>query len=209
MRHLPPERFKDDTAWVNAAVEDLWIYDKLILARKCGYVCGPAGIDVPKPGAYVVRPITNMMGMGEGAEIRHLSVSTDDLPAGYFWCELFTGPHISVDYINGEQVLAVRGDRCVDRILSRWDKWSKVDDHIPYPFEKKFTVLNCEYIDGKLIEAHFRLNPDFQHGDYHTIRPVWTDEWAYEDLDDEPHGTQFIADREGDRLGFLVRPEDR
>ncbi len=201
--------YKDDEAWEKAAVDDLWIYDKLILARKMDYVCGPVGVDVPEYGHYVVRPITNMMGMGRGAKEEFIIDTTDHLPAGYFWCEQFFGHHISVDYVDGEQVLAVWGEKNPGQGLDRWAKWSKVDVEISYPFEKKFPVLNCEFIGGMLIEAHFRLNPDFQHGDYRAIRPVWEDEWNYTDLSNEPHGTQFITDVEGERLGFLVLPEDK
>jgi len=201
--------YKDDEAWEQADIEDLWIYDKLILARKMGYTCGPVGVDVPEPNNYIVRPITNMMGMGRGAKEEFIMKDTDHLPAGHFWCEGFSGDHISVDYIDGEQVLAVYGEKNPGQRLNRWFKWRKVDVEIPYPFEKKFPVLNCEFIGDKLIEAHFRLNPDFQHGDYKVLQPVWKDEWDYTYLSDAPHGTQFIADVEGDRLGFLVRPEDK
>ena len=44
-------------------------FNKLWLAEQLGYVCGPAGVDVPKPGVYVVRPIMNLDGMGAGARV--------------------------------------------------------------------------------------------------------------------------------------------
>ena len=34
-------------AWSNCALEDLWIFDKLIVAKKAGHLCGPRGIPVP------------------------------------------------------------------------------------------------------------------------------------------------------------------
>ena len=52
----------EDEAWLNCHNEDLWIFDKLILAKKLGYVCGPIGVDVPEPGYYIVRPCVNIMG---------------------------------------------------------------------------------------------------------------------------------------------------
>ena len=33
----------DDEVWDVAHTEDLWIFDKLILSKKLGYQCGPAG----------------------------------------------------------------------------------------------------------------------------------------------------------------------
>lgn len=40
--------------WKSIHVKDLWIYNKLILSQTLGYVCGPTGVDVPKPGFYIV-----------------------------------------------------------------------------------------------------------------------------------------------------------
>lgn len=82
----------DDIMWNLCDPNDLWIYDKLILSRKMGYVCGPPGVPVPNADSYIVRPITNIEGMGRGAEILWLDDDTDHLPPGYFWCEIFDGP---------------------------------------------------------------------------------------------------------------------
>ena len=65
---------KEDTAWTNTDIEDLWIYDKLILSKKMGYVCGPTGVDVPEDGFYIVRPVTNIVGLGIGAYEQYLTV---------------------------------------------------------------------------------------------------------------------------------------
>ena len=37
----------EDEVWAILKPEDIWIYDKLILSKKLGYVCGPIGVDVP------------------------------------------------------------------------------------------------------------------------------------------------------------------
>ena len=57
----------DDEVWNSIELEDLWIYDKLILSKKLGHLCGPAGIDLPFTGTFIVKPITNILGMGKGA----------------------------------------------------------------------------------------------------------------------------------------------
>ena len=59
-------------AWSNCALEDLWIFDKLIVAKKAGHLCGPRGIPVPSPGKYFVRPVINIDGMGEKARIEYI-----------------------------------------------------------------------------------------------------------------------------------------
>ena len=99
-------------------VDDLWIFDKSILSRKLGFKCGPAGIPVPKPGNYVVRPCVNLEGMGKGASIKHIKDSSWDIvPAGYFWQELFTGRHISVDFEYQKQIRATEGFRTSKNLM--------------------------------------------------------------------------------------------
>jgi hypothetical protein len=191
----------DDITWKNAADEDLWLFDKLILARTRGYVCGPVGVDVPKPGYYVIRPITNILGMGRGAFIQWIEQTTDSLPVGYFWCEVFTGRHLSVDYVDRKQSLCVEGFRDEDAPLYKWDRWEKVNDKVTYPFNQTFPLLNCEFIGGKLIEVHFRLNPDFREG-YKVIHPIWDGEFILWEL-----GLPLVEDREYLRRGFLVEKE--
>ena len=68
------------------AADDLWCIDKLILSKKLGYNCGPAGIAPHNPGKYVVRPIINLKMMSVGATIQYLD--SDSIPDGYFWCEV-------------------------------------------------------------------------------------------------------------------------
>lgn len=188
----------DYQLWPKIDLEDLWVYDKLILAKKLGYTCGPAGVEVPTPNKYVVRPITNINGMGIGAEIIWLEKDTEHLPPGHFWCEIFNGRHLSVDYINKQQILCVEGFRDDTDPLWRWSRWEKVNDEIPIPsilskincqqFNYEF---NCEFIGNKLIEVHFRLNPDFRH-DVDILYVVW-------DNDDitPPVGMRFIDDPDG------------
>lgn len=195
---------KEDIAWMRCDVEDLWIFDKLILSKKLGYTCGPVGVDVPRPDMYIVRPCVNLMGMGVGAEFLFLEEDTDYLPTGYFWCEIFKGRHLSVDYLDGEQVLCVEGFRSPDSPIYKWDRWERVDDIIPYPsIFKKYPYLNCEFIDGKLIEAHLRVNPDFQN-DEQVILPVWEGQ----DLT-PPEEFEYVSDPDHHRVGFFVKRIDR
>ena len=194
-------------AWRNCNPDDLWIFDKLIVSRKLGYVCGPVGIDVPKPGQYIVRPCCNIPGMGRGAKKVYLEKDTynhpDCLP-GYFWCELFEGRHISVDYFRGLPILSVEGFReNKDDPFYRFSRWEKVEHDWPLPIEfytltKKYEFINVEFIDNKVIEVHLRHNPDFTYGNSIMI-PVWQDQQI-----SVPEGFRYIESNDYLRKGMYV-----
>lgn len=193
----------DVDGWLQLHENDYWLFDKLILSRKLGYTCGPAGMDVPKTDLYCVRPIMNMYGMGVSARFEKLTKSTNHLHPGEFWCEAFYGKHISVDYQDQEPVLTVIGERDVMTTIYKWSKWTKIDHCIPFPnvlttLHGRYPKINCEFIDGKLIEVHLRHNPDFAYGNTVAI-PVWDEEHAH-DTDEY----QFIESRDFKRVGFLI-----
>jgi len=194
----------EEDAWLNCELNDLWLFDKLILSRKLGYVCGPAGVPVPKPGNYIVRPVTNIIGMGKGASFKYIEHDTKDLPAGSFWCEIFEGRHISVDYIYGAPVLAVEGFRNPGDPLWKFSKWQKCADTLYMPIElsvlRKFDYANIEFIGKKVIEVHLRGNPDFVHGNTVAI-PVWNDDDVDQPVSDE---LRYIDAPDYMRKGFLI-----
>lgn len=203
-------RAKDSEDWTNAHVDDLWALDKLILSKKLGYVCGPKGASVPRPGNYIVRPCSNFMGMGLGAEIRFIHRDTDLIgQLGTFWCEVFSGRHLSVDYKHGEQVFCAEGFR--DSPLTnfiRWRRWEKTSDRVPYPeilhnLVGDYEHVNVEYIGGRIIEVHFRSNPDFRGHSSDFVIPIWKGDLIALDRQD----LQFIERKDGDRLGFYIRRE--
>ena len=187
----------DTDVFEKIALDDLWCVDKLILSKKLGYVCGPAGIVPPYPGKYVVRPIMNLKMMSRGASIQYLD--SDSIPDGYFWCEVFTGRHLSFDYFRGKQVLAVEGFRNDPLRLDRFSKWTKIDETFKLPkilqdIADRYPWFNVEVIGDKVIEVHFRYNDDFANHDATTIIPVWKDE--------------FYSSASGDRLGFLLESKE-
>lgn len=182
----------EDIAWLHTDPEDIWIFDKLILARRLGYVCGPTGVDVPKDGFYIVRPTTNCVGLGLGTSIQWLTVEgwTDHLAPGTFWCEIFEGDHISIDYEWGKPILSVQGFKPPETFV-RWDRWVKTDvvydvPDLLKPFTEKYQWMNCEFIGGKLIEVHLRRNPDFDWGNTEFI-PVWQGQDTT-----PPHGYRYV-----------------
>ena len=182
--------------WETIHPFDLWAYNKLQLSQVLGYVCGPAGLEVPTPGQYIVRPSMNFMGMGRHARIEYLESDTEHLHPGEFWCEIFEGEHISVDYRWGIPDLVVKGVRDPQDPLYKWKRWYKVDRDLPLPgvlVTLDYEWINCEFIGGKLIEVHFRRNPDFRYNNSSVV-PIW----------DEEHVDSYIKDSDYKRLGFII-----
>ena len=195
----------EDIAWQTTDPEDLWIFDKLILSRYLGYMCGPVGTPVPKEGYYMVRPCVNALGLGLGAQKHYIKDSTNHLTPGHFWCEWFDGDHISIDYDWGKQCLAVQGFKAPET-FTRWDRWVRVDDvKIKMPaflgsIRVKYSKINCEYIGGKLIEVHLRHNPDFP-GNRQEYIPVWQGQ-----NECPPQGYEYIEDPDvHGRIGAWVK----
>lgn len=197
----------DSDCWNICEPEHLWIFDKLIVAKKLGHIAGPAGVPVPARGMYVVRPVMNLKMMSRGAKIKYLepesSLDPQYVHDGFFWQEMYSGRHLSTDYLHGKQTLCVEGFRENDN-LARFSKWKKTDDVIVIPsiFEeiiKTYQWLNLELVGGKVIEAHLRFNDDFANHDYNTIIPVWNDAFT-------PPTTraEFYPSPCGDRIGFWV-----
>ena len=64
---------------------------------------------------------------------------------------------------------------------------------------KKYKYTNCEFIDGKLIEVHFRLNVDWQLiPQAQEIIPVFKGDVIIPPSDEY----EFITSKDYKRLGF-------
>lgn len=194
--------------WNSIHLEDLWVYNKLILNRSLGHLCGPVGCSVPQPGYYIVRPCINLLGMGRFSRIEWIENSTDHFHPSEFWCEIFEGEHISVDFFQKESKLVVLGERDIDDPLYKWKKWSKIDKKVQFPsilnnLKGNYDWINCEFIDNKLIEVHFRQNPDFRHNNSVAI-PVWKG-----DRPQKIENFTFVEDKDYLRRGFFIDSRDR
>ena len=187
--------------WLNIHPSDLWVYNKLFLSRVLGYNCGPVGTTVPRPDFYIVRPSFNLLGMGRFSRKEWLEHYTDHIHPAEFWCEIFEGEHLSVDFKNQKAELTVLGTRNSEDPYYKWKKWEKVDRDVEFPeilndLKGNYEWINCEFIDGNLIEVHFRRNPDFRYGNSVAI-PVWDDE--------KIENMTFIKDADYLRRGFYVK----
>jgi hypothetical protein len=193
-----------DDEWNQIHPSDLWVYNKLFLSRVLGYMCGPAGTTVPKSDFYIVRPSFNLFGMSRFARKEWIEKRTDDMHPSEFWCEIFEGEHLSVDYNHQKQDLVVLGTKNQEDPICKWDKWEKVNRIVDFPevlknLIKNYEWINCEFIGGHLIEVQFRRNPNFRYENSVAI-PVWKKE-----TDKKYDGYRFIGDSSYERKGFWVK----
>jgi hypothetical protein len=189
--------------WAIIHEDDLWVYNKLIIAKKSGHLCGPTGVHVLHKGLYVVRPIFNLLGMSRNARIEWIDDYTDHFHPSEFWCEIFKGQHLSVDFYKKEARLIVEGERDLSDPLYKWKKWTKIEKDVKFPeilqnLKGNYDWINCEFIDGKLIEVHFRQNPDFKYKNS-VAYPVWE-----EKLEKLSEKYRYIEDSDYLRKGFYV-----
>ena len=190
-----------DDEWNHIHPLDLWVYNKLFLSRVLGYTCGPAGTTVPKSDFYIVRPSFNLLGMGRFARKEWIENNTEHLHPSEFWCEIFEGDHLSVDFYYQRAELVVLGTREDSDPYYKWKKWEKIDKIVDFPeilknLNGEYDWINCEFIGGRLIEVHFRRNPDFRYGNSVAI-PVWDDE--------KKKNMRFIEDSDYLRRGFYIK----
>lgn len=190
--------------WNQIHYDDLWIYNKLFLSQVLGYTCGPTGTTVPKPDFYIVRPSINLLGMGHKARYEWIEKYTDHFHPAEFWCEIFKGEHLSVDFKDKKAELVVRGTKDDSSPLYKWKKWKKINKNIEFPsilnkIKGNYEYINCEFINGNLIEVHFRQNPDFRYGNSEAI-PVWDEnDWKLD------KNYKFVKDKDYLRKGFYIK----
>lgn len=212
---------QDDEAYAKHPQHRKW-FNKLWIAETFGYHCGPAGVDIPSDGTYVIRPIYNLAGMGMGAEVKTLKAGDENsTPPGFFWCEYFDGIHYSADYkwvadmqIGGfwEKVSCWEGVNMPVNLTKfvEWKRSSFIPD-LPHQFKQLGGVeyINVEFIGDKIIEVHLRQTPD---PDYDHLIPVWASDLGIKKEHMEMHGFDFIEDYDNadghlddPRIGFLVK----
>lgn len=195
-----------DDEWNQIHSKDIWAYNKLSLGRILGYQCGPTGTTVPKSDFYIVRPCINLLGMGRFARKEWIDKETNHFHPSEFWCEIFQGPHLSVDFCEKKSELVVLGEKNPDDPLYKWYKWSKIDVEVKFPSILEDLVghyewINCEFIGNHLIEVQFRQNPNFRYGNTVAI-PIWE-----EKIDKKIEKYKIIEETQYDtylRKGFYI-----
>jgi hypothetical protein len=189
--------------WNQIHPKDIWVYNKLSLSRVLEYTCGPIGTTVPIPDFYIVRPSINLLGMGRFARKEWIENETEDFHPSEFWCEIFEGPHLSVDFREKKPELVALGEKNAEDPLYKWQKWSKIDADIEFPsilndLVGDYEWINCEFIGNHLIEVQFRQNSDFRYGNSVAI-PVWNKK-----INSDNSDYRFIEDKDYLREGFYI-----
>ena len=192
--------------WNQINPKDIWAYNKLSLSRILEYQCGPTGTTVPKSDFYIVRPCINLLGMGRLSRKEWIEDKTNHFHPSEFWCEIFQGPHLSVDFYEKKSKLVVLGEKNADDPLYKWRKWTRIDVEVDFPsflndLVGNYEWINCEFIGNHLIEVQFRQNPDFRYGNSVAI-PIWEKKHIK-----NIQNYKFINDNEYDaylRKGFYV-----
>ena len=169
---LPPYILERD-AYHLTPVADRWIFNKLQVAERMGYACGPAGTWFT-PQDVIVRPIMNLSGMGTGGVYsRTLPVGGPDQDRqgsfiagkhhpGHCWVEKFTGAWVYASYINDVCIGATTASPDLSQggnpnhfIFSEIDPGSL--PALPAPFLGISRYMMAEFRGGNLIEVGPRM----------------------------------------------------
>ena len=115
--------------------------------------------------------------------------------------------HSSVDYVTDPKTRTITQGLTTEGFRNEMTfgniKMDSVDEFVKYPkvlynMFGEYPVINCEFIDGNLIEVHFRANEDM--GEYDEIIPVWKGEEI-----NAPNGFTYIEQPDYKRVGFYKR----
>ncbi len=222
----------DDTdAWLAYPQHRNW-FNKLFVAEKMGYTCGPCGLAPQKSDYYVVRPIYNLAGMGLGASVKWINAGDKSVvPPGYFWCEYFKGFHYSATYEFchggiGNSKPYWKPLHCwigynTSNNLTKFTKWERSSSYVP-EVPREFNelsslIINIEFKGQNPIEVHLRGsgNPDGSlDSEYNEYIPVWASDTididaylalGYTYRPDEEDMSDVYPYTDERRLGFLLR----
>lgn len=213
---------EDYQAWERYPHHRNW-FNKLWVADRLNYDCGPSGVAPSQTLECIVRPVYNLSGMGIGARFQTIKADEyNTVEPGYFWCERFYGRHISASFKFDPGVVgrwkpmsAFEGFKHSYEPLCKFSEWKRasLDDVPDVPCllnELSDTnTINIEFIDNKIIEVHLRDTPD---PDYDHLIPVWASDLNIKKQNMEENGFSFVEsyeDADGfledPRIGFLVK----
>lgn len=172
---LPPYAY-DRTIYHQLPVSDRKWMNKLILAERLGYDCGPVGAPYDPTATYCIRPIMNMCGNGMGGFYKfNLGQQPEGMGyhPGYFFSEWFGGRSRFTEFVDDVPVYSFEAPQGNTHLFI------EVQTHIPMPaFLKgisRYAML--EAIGHKIIEVSFRHSNDAARqesiDDYRTIDPSY------------------------------------
>jgi hypothetical protein len=159
---------EDGDAWARYP-QYKWIYNKLEIAERQDFVCGPHGLEPPAFPVFS-KPVFNMRGMGVGSRIlRTLKEYKAFQKPGHIWMPLLQGEHVSTDaaVVNGD-VRWWRHSTGVPLEGGMFDYWTVLaedrpdietycGDWIRKNLSGYTGMVNLETIGARIIEAHLRF----------------------------------------------------
>lgn len=157
----PPYDY-DRSIYPHIPEADKWAANKLMLAERLGYNCGPIGIDPPN-GRYCLRPQNSIRGLGHGGwfdvTVDYSQNQVMPIVPGYFWCEWFDGDHIFTTFINDVAVHASRNPVTNDIMRTTGNtRFGNTGEAVTLPaaLQGLSRYLQVESIEDKIIEVSFR-----------------------------------------------------
>ena len=150
----------DWSAYHMLPIKDRWIMNKLQLAERLGYRCGPHGTPLPVAGDYCIRPVYSIAGGGGSGVYKHNSAApgvnnTPAAPGGYFWCEWFDGPNIGVDYRDDIPIQAFGADPDENGDFQSYEARPERTE-LPDMLKGIAKYLMVEFIGDKIVEVSLR-----------------------------------------------------
>ena len=151
-----PATLYDHETYHRVPLEHRWVMNKLALAERLGYTCGPVGTRAPA-GVYCLRPTYSIAGMGNGG-IRKITVGDDypriEGPSGHFWSEWFDGHQSWTDFTDDKYVRQYGGDVTDEGFISIEMEAQSID--VPKFLKGLSKHLLIEHVEGRILEVSFR-----------------------------------------------------
>lgn len=179
-----PNDIEDRAAYPLVDRADRWIFNKLRLAERLGYPCGPSGTDAPS-GTYCIRPVMNCAGNGMGGVLKaRTDGSVEGLPyiPGYFWCRWFDGEHRWTDYTDDVPVLECYGTEVGRRLDYEYRESNFEAPPLPAFLQGMSKHLLVESIGSRIVEVSPRhLSFAFPRGQSYMQKFRPTLPWGFDD----------------------------
>lgn len=196
---IDPAIWLDSAAW-EANPAHRWVYDKCLVAQTSNILAAPLGVDPPADAhILVVKPITNLWGMGRGARLMHPAAIVYE--PGMMWSEVVQGRHVSVDMRLDPHRRRVEWQATSvgspSETFGRFDMWELISGRLPETATAEAWALahlrdyagccNIELIGNRVIEVHLRLTQDWLEAGVYgpndtkpppaaTLIPIWSDD---------------------------------
>lgn len=148
-----------------------FVYDKLFISSTQRIPCAPMGV-YPKEFPVIFKPIYNLYGMSRSMyKINTFEEYDKYIQDGLFWQNYFPGPQTNIDivYNRGEilfysalkSIPDKQGSFLLHSTYKNYELSNRIICWLNNYLGEYRGCINLEVIDNNIIEAHLRLNGDF------------------------------------------------